>query len=127
MSSGPTCRVVAVIVESFTTMFVKSESRATCKRYDVAVAAVFHASVGERATFEAPSDGDVRPGAGGVATIVVKLKIEEYGPVPPGLVALTRQKYCTLFDNEMTLRDVPGRRESSTTMLPVINPEFVAS
>ena len=51
----------------------------------------FQLSVGVMETPVAPFDGDDSVGAGGAATMVVKLQLEEYALVPPALVALTRQ------------------------------------
>ena len=82
--------------------------------------------VGVRETLIALSSGDIKLGAGGAKTVVVKLNVVEYGPDPPGFLALTRQKYCVLFSNGPTLRDVVVSMESSTT-IPVVNPEFVAT
>jgi hypothetical protein len=82
--------------------------------------------VGIRETFVAPSGGDVRVGAGGGNTMVVKLNVVEYGPGPPGLDAFTRQKYCVMFSNGPTMRDVSVTVESSSTM-PVVKFELVAT
>ena len=63
-----------------------------CSVYESAPGAMFQLSVGLVEMPVAPFAGAASVGAVGAATIVVKVRVEENPPVPPGFDALTRQK-----------------------------------
>ena len=71
--------------------------------YVAASVAASQLSVGFTATPMAPSAGDERVGTAGNAIIVVKLRVAEKSLVPAEFVALTRQKYCALFESAIVV------------------------
>ncbi len=72
-------------------MVVKPASVATCSEYEVAPKTEFQFSVGNLEILVAEFAGKSNVGTAGEARSVVKLLAVEYGPVPPTLVAFTRQ------------------------------------
>ena len=79
------------------TVVEKSDLVDTSSRYDAAPLTAFQLKVGLVAIPVALFEGDESVGADGGATTVVKEYELEYEPVPPALVALTRQKYFVPF------------------------------
>jgi hypothetical protein len=79
------------MVESFSTIPVKSESVATWQRYVTAPEDGFQESVVASGTLRDPFSGDASDGLAGATGRVVKFQTEEYALVPPGFFAFTRQ------------------------------------
>ena len=74
-------------------------SVATCSEYAIAPGTVFQSNCVSVGIPVAASAGETSVGAEGTATIVVNVQYPDHGLVPPAFEALTRQKYCVLFES----------------------------
>ena len=88
---------VPVTVASSRTVVLNEDDVESCTRYMLEPDEAFQLKVGLVAIPVALFEGDESVGADGGATTVVKEYELEYEPVPPALVALTRQKYFVPF------------------------------
>jgi hypothetical protein len=113
VESELSCFDVVAIVESSKIMEVKSVSVAACNLYVTAPAEAFHESVAINGSLIVPFAGESSVGCTGGGGTVVKLKMEENELVPPGFLALTRQKYFVLVESEPSCLDVVAIVESS--------------